>query len=123
MAESVKFEVRRTSDHLTFDPGHPPCEAATRGSQADYDRRTFRSPAEYDAKFGGRGKNWIDKGAEHGNYDGGIYRRLEDEPCWILRLATLDEFLAFVEQHGEVVVSPGFKNELPLLEIYDDYRE
>lgn len=59
----------------------------------------------------------------------------EDEPpvpgavkgeieAWFIELADLDALVAFWKEHGDLVLREAFgNNELPCIEVYDDYRE
>jgi len=38
-----------------------------------------------------------------------------------LEINTLEELLSFIKEHGDVIVS--FYEDMPCIEIYDDYRE
>lgn len=51
-----------------------------------------------------------------------------DAKIWYVELATLDDLLAFIKKHGDIVVSEATDSYLPpdmifWIEIYDGYRE
>lgn len=57
--------------------------------------------------------------------------KVEEAPCpeaeklpngiWQVEIASLEDLIAFVREHGEVVINAGLHR--PIIEIYDDYRE
>jgi len=60
--------------------------------------------------------------------------RQENAPCegvikekngWTIELSSIQSLLDFIEQEGfKVIITPSWsKNEMPEIEIYDDYRE
>ena len=53
--------------------------------------------------------------------NGHIKRDFDDEAWFIY----LDDILEFARKHGEIVVMPNyyFNPEIPMIEIYDTYRE
>lgn len=60
-----------------------------------------------------------------------IYRKIEEPPkdCtkendyFILETDSIEELIKICNNLGEVIILPQKENGLPVLEIYDDYRE
>lgn len=117
----MRFLIKRTSG---WGGDTPPVPDATKGTAPVWDRRTFKSPEEHDAKFGYRDK-WLERGTEHGYWEedgqSGIKRRFDDHLAWFVEISTLDELIAFQKTHGDLVLSGD--DGTPSIEIYDDYRE
>lgn len=118
----VRCAVTRTS---RYDEETPPCEEATRGTLDYWDRRTFKSPEEHDAKLG---EKWLDKGTEHGYWktagERGIKRNMGSRTAWFVEFASLEDLWAFQRKYGPLVLEGAFGNEsTPAIEIYDGYRE
>lgn len=94
----------------------------------NWDLRTSESPEEHDRimaeRFGTLGPPpWLSEGTEHCVREGGgIARRRKDRDGWSVEFASLDDLMAFVARHGDVVIQRPFRS-LPRIEIYDDYRE
>jgi hypothetical protein len=116
------YRISRTSSW-----GEKPCEEAFEGMRPCWDYRTFKTPEEHDRKLVGFGFNktkpWLEEGVEHGTWEGGIKRRLDDVKVWLIEAESIDELF---DRYGTLVVqsswSAGETNELEV-EIYDDYRE
>ena len=115
----MKFRVERTSD---WNDETQPCPEAVSEMVPFWDCRTFKSPAEHDARL--PGDPWLSRGSEHrftyGPRGGvvGIERRLEDIKLWFITIDTLEELIAFSDKYGALVVDTE-----PSIEIYDGYRE
>lgn len=49
------------------------------------------------------------------------------KPAWTIEINTIEELMAFIEKHGEVIVWPknhcDIFGDYPAIEVYDDYRE
>ena len=121
----MQFIVKRTSD---WEQNNPPCRGAVETLVQVWDFRTFKTPQEHDAKLcqGHRpSQQWLEKGTEHGTYEGGIKRRLDDKKGWVIEINSLEELIEFSKEYGELVVSnfTSTNYEVPTIEIYDDYRE
>ena len=110
----------------------PPCDNAEPGEVERWDIRTWKSPDEFDAKFGEdpRYGKWHDRGTDHQVIRGprggaqGIKRKVESEPAWFIELASLSDLVAFHEQHGDLVVETDeCYGDTPCIEIYDGWRE
>jgi hypothetical protein len=113
----MKLAVTRTS---LWDDETPPCEGAVKEPYLRADKRTFKTPEEYDAKLGGRWGNWFEQGQGHAYWDGGIVRYFPDHH-WVIEIHDLVSLAKFVREHGECIL--GFEEGAMNLEIYDTYRE
>lgn len=88
--------------------------------------RTFRTPEEFDNKFGDREGKWLDCGTNH-RVDARGYitrdRELVDE--WGIEINSLEELINFKNAVGVnlVIQTSWIDNKTPCIEIYDDYRE
>lgn len=88
--------------------------------------RTFRTPEEFDMKFGKREGKWLENGTNH-RFDARGYitrdRGLVDK--WGIEINSLEELMDFQEAVGEELVlrTSWIDNKTPCIEIYDDYRE
>jgi hypothetical protein len=124
----TRFWVTRTSTKYTYGYGDGeecPVKGAVLGTRETWDVRTFKSAEEHDAKI--IRERWLARGTEHQTVYGprggvqGIKRRLGDVRAWFIRLDTLDDLMAFIREHGEVVM--GYEDGTQFIEIYDNYRE
>ncbi len=111
----MRFRVTRTS---TGEYGPCPCNGT---KKEKYIRtQTFEmSEAQFDQ--GVKEHTWRSMGQNHRETTDGIVREFEDE-AWSIEFTDLDKLMAFVAEHGDVVITPG-EGEPPELEIYDNYRE
>lgn len=121
------FRITRSS---VYDDAQP-CPEAGKTTVPRWDVRTFKSAEEHDTKIGhGPAGRWADRGTDHQVLYGprggarGIRRRMGDEVAWFLDLGSLEDLLAFIGRHGDVVVmTDPDRYEDPVIEIYDGYRE
>lgn len=116
------FQVTRTSgwdDKKPWD-GCIPIQLAM------VETRTFRTPEEFDMKFGKREGKWLENGTNH-RFDarGYITRDRELVDKWGIEINSLEELMDFQEAVGEELVlrTSWIDNKTPCIEIYDDYRE
>ena len=100
------FEVTRTS-FWDFDKNRPPCKgAAVSGIKKIKLRKRV-----YD-----EGYKWVDAG-------------FKDEPIWTIKINTVEDLLNLLKEvqeedpSNELIVSSTEEGRLPVLEIYDTYRE
>lgn len=114
----MQFEVRKTSD-----PFHLTVVVAPQAHRVEYlrvDQRTVpRSellghPTEI--------RDWYLKGVKHTVNETGIVRYFPDTRD-IIELVSLDNLLTWIKMVDEEVIVTWRDNDIPLLEIYDDYRE
>lgn len=124
----MRFEVKRTSSSDA-----QPCMGAVftdHGQRTRVDVRTVDDPAKLLA-YKGKSDWWYGKGANHRVVNGRIERDLPLHQdywfCWAIEIETLDELSQFIRQHGACVLHPAGHSPsvsgLPVIEIYDDYRE
>lgn len=88
--------------------------------------RTFRTPEEFDNKFGDREGKWLNRGTNHRvDARGYITRDMGFKDAWGIEISSLEELMDFKEEVGEelVLITSWIDNETPCIEIYDDYRE
>ena len=46
------------------------------------------------------------------------------DPVYIIDIASLEDLVKLMEKEGEIIIKEGYKGvELPVIEIYDTYRE
>ena len=46
------------------------------------------------------------------------------DPVYIIDIASLEDLVKLMEKEGEIIIKAGYKGvELPVIEIYDTYRE
>ena len=99
------FEVTRTS-FWDFDKNRPPCKGAVSGIKKIKLRKRV-----YD-----EGYKWVDAG-------------FKDEPIWTIKINTVEDLLNLLKEvqeedlSNELIVSSIEEGCLPVLEIYDTYRE
>ena len=87
--------------------------------------RTFRTPEEFDNKFGDKEGKWLDRGTNHRvDARGYITRDMEFE-AWGIEIGSLEGLMDFAKTVGEELVlrTSWIDNKTPCIEIYDDYRE
>lgn len=115
------FQVTRTS---IWDKKKKPYNKCIPISLTHIDRRTFRTPEEYDERCGQYGK-WFDVGSNHRIENGRIVRDLNIESVWGIEINSLEELMAFKKEvDEELVIGISYMDEkTPSIEIYDDYRE
>jgi hypothetical protein len=115
----MEYIVTRTSNWLE----EKPCEEAYTAKGEYWDVRTL-SEDQYNIKFGYRG-TWRSKGSNNRILDNGhIARFMNHYDFWCIEMKTIDDLMAFIDKHGEVIISPPrYEWEYPNIEIYDNYRE
>ena len=88
--------------------------------------RSFRTPEEFDNKFGDREGKWLNRGTNHRvNARGYITRDIGFADAWGIEINSIEELIDFQEAVGEELVlgTSMIDNKTPYIEIYDDYRE
>lgn len=124
----MKFRVSMYS-HDKFDPETseelPPCPGAVAEVSPRWDRRTFETEAEHDARFGGEGA-WRAVGREHGTWQNGIaklgIRRLLDHEVWTLEVDSVEQLVELAHSEGfPIEVDTGEAPELPTLKIVNGW--
>ena len=116
------FQVTRTSG---WDDKKP-WDSCIPIQLARVETRTFRTPEEFDMKFGKREGKWLENGTNH-RFDarGYITRDRELVDKWGIEINSLEELMDFQEAVGEELVlrTSWIDNKTPCIAIYDDYRE
>jgi len=120
----MRFIVTRTS---TWSDNRP-CDEAVPVTLEWWDCRTFKTEQEHDNRLALTDGPWRSKGSEHGAWEEGIRRRLDDRQAWAVDLPDLAALMAFAAKHGQLVIEGPRPHEhgdtaLPSIEIYDGYRE
>lgn len=115
----MKFLVTRTSQ---WGDDVSPCPEARQETYTRIDERTTNDPAKVGAHLG-EVDWWYGAGRNH-RVERGCIKRDIDDTGWFVELSTLDELMAFVARHGELVIGPYYANpDIIRIEIYDSYRE
>lgn len=117
------FRISRTS--LCGD--EKPCDEAYRGTRECWDYRTFETPEEHDERLVDSSRltrPWLEEGINHGTWERGIKRQLDDQEVWLIDIDSFEDFYA---KYGDFIVRRPFGvnregTELEI-EIYDGYRE
>lgn len=114
----MKFLVKKTS---CWCSDNCPMTGAVKEQYDGIERRAC-SEEEFNKCFSSREGLWRSKGVEHSTYDGGIQRRHPmSETGWFLEIESLDALKSFCENvKYDIIVS---FDQIPEIEIYDDYRE
>lgn len=117
----MEYIVCRTSLWLE---DKKPCDEAYMTTKPSYQTRTC-SEEEYNRRYAKQeGGKWRERGSEHSVTENGyIRRRIGDEHAWCVKIDTLDELNSFAEKYGDLVLTVHYFTGLPMIEIYDDYRE
>lgn len=114
----MKFLVNRTS---CWSDSCKPCAEAKQTSYVYYDWRTVNDPKKL--TYHNALNDWYSHGENHRVERGNIVRDLPHDNGWSVDFETMDDLLKFVNKYGRVVVSNWDDHNLPMIEIYDDYRE
>lgn len=107
----MKYIVSRTSD---YNEVNSPCEGAVK-------EQLFISSAAYDFELN-RSLNEILKDYDYAKKEGDEIYLYKLQDVWVVDIPDL---LEFVKKYGEVILGFYHNNDqdLPKVEIYDDYRE
>ena len=95
-----------------------PCDEAYEVEMLRVDRRNCDDPKKIPANNGTDG-DWYQRGANHRVENGYICRDMGWVREWVV---DAESIMAFVDAHGECVVSRN-RDGFAEIEIYDDYRE
>lgn len=111
-----QYRVMRTSSY--GESPEPPCDGAYQIRVTRVDRRLTDDPKKVPS---GRGTDewWYDRGTNHRVEDGCICRDLGVDTLWAVDVPDLVEF---VRDSGQIVLYIE-DNGMPVIEIYDGYRE
>lgn len=116
----MKFTITRTSTY----GNNKPCEEAMPYEVTYVDMRAFKTPEEFDEKFGLRAGKWLETGTNHRKINGYIARDIGTEKCWAIEINSLEDLMALCHKYGDLVIETNmWDKETPNIEIYDDYRE
>lgn len=116
------FQVTRTSNR----DNKKPFEDCIPIKLTRVETRTFRTPEEFDMKFGDREGKWLNRGTNHRvDARGYITRDMVFKDVWGIEISSLEELMDFQEAVGEELVlrTSWIDDKTPCIEIYDDYRE
>lgn len=115
------FQVTRTSVWSDVKP-YEKCIPIT---LTHIDRRTFKSPEEYDARFATQSGSWLSRGSNHRITEYDIARDLEPCQRWGIEINSLEELINFKKEVGtDLIITTSYVDgQTPEIEIYDDYRE
>lgn len=114
----MKFKLRRTSAY-----GDKPIENCKKVRVDSWHIRSV-SEEEFNKRFSEREGLWRSKGEKHRVTSEGFIARVDSkETVYVVEINTLDDLIAFVKEHGTLVIDEPDLTGLPSLEIYDDYRE
>lgn len=98
-----------------------PCEEAYKKEYIRKDVRTFGSFEQFDNKFR---VNFKDSGKNHRINEEGFIEREFDEEGWFVEVDSLEELMEFKDKYGTLVLIDSLWNyEIPMIEIYDGWRE
>ena len=117
------FEVTRTS---SWKEENPPCDGCVPIKITIVETCTLGSAEEFDRRHGKTRGKWFSIGTNHRfNKDGYITRDLGEYDSWGIEINTLEELMELKNRVGEeLVIGRSWNNpEMPMIEIYDDYRE
>jgi hypothetical protein len=122
----MRFTVRRTSLYCNEEET-PPCPGAVYLPCFQVSRYGISSPDQF--TYGHQCESWLTEGVNHRVIDGKIARDMP-EHAWFIDLPDLDAVIAFIAEHGRIIIAAeGYKetaasdHECPSIEIYDEYRE
>ena len=124
----MDFLVRRMSDRGAEDS---PCTGAVRvRGEMRHDYRTCESLEEVPSQPWGR--EWLREGTGHrvDAAQGMVVREVWGPwRAWVITLTGLEDLVAFMQEHGSVILDPpgaleyvGYEQICPMC-IYDDYAE
>lgn len=115
------FQVKRAS----MWSEKKPCEKCIPIRLINVDRRTFKSPEEYDERFATQCGSWLSRGSNHRITEYGIARDLEPVQVWGIEINSLEELMNFKKELEEdlIITTSYIDGKTPTIEIYDDYIE
>lgn len=120
----MEFAVKRTS---VWSDEAPLCEGLYKKKIDVIEVRTLKAEQEFDERFSHHEGTWRSKGVDHCHTeeDGYIQRRHPlSEDRWFIKFETLEDLMEFKSTHGDLVLTNDCSNyKIPVVEIYDGYRE
>lgn len=116
----MKYIIKRTSTYLDECP---PCDEAFLTQETSYDYRSCKTIEEARNKHWF--ESWYNNTTDHIEVSGYIRgTRKEKDKCWAVNIETLDDLMKLHAKYGSLIITnPYFNHDLPMIEIYDDYRE
>lgn len=115
----MKFRITRTSGSC-FDEARP-CKKAVKGTYLYTHTRTC-TEEEFNKRFAHREGLWRSEGINHRVDSIGYIQREDEREGFLIEINSLEELLELIaEVDCPVVISKD--NQMPEIEIYDDYRE
>jgi len=117
----MKFIIRRTSE---WNHDVQPCIEAKRELVTWLDRRTAQTIEQ--ARSCLWFKDWWEWGENHREENGMIVcDRKKKDTVWTIEFNSLEELIAFENEHGQLVIgrTDSYKGYDMEIEIYDGYRE
>lgn len=117
----MKFIIRRAS--IWGDES--PCEESKRDTIIRVDKRTFRSPEEFDEICGEKEGKWFSVGTNHRiDENGCIVRDCGTIDVFSMEINSLEELMKFCEKYGDVIIGNYyFNDDYKEILIYDTYIE
>ena len=112
----MKFKVERTS----MWNEQKPCEEAYKGQITYVQELCFKTFEEFKDKYK---EDFLSRGTNHRITKHGIARDFNPKDCWYIDINSLEELLKFEEKYGEIIIGTTCDGEIPIIEIYDTYRE
>lgn len=105
--------------------GEKPCKEAYKTKATYLDRRTFKTQKEAITKLKKLGEDWLGRGTNHREIEGGgVTREMEERDVWVIDIQDLDALVLFCHAHGDIIISESDYKGFPYeLVIYDDYIE
>jgi hypothetical protein len=88
-----------------------------------YDERTLSTFEEFDKRLGRVDGKFTSKGRDHKVNSEGHIQRTIDRDEWCVNIEDLKQLVELSKVEGNIIVNCDTDYNLPVLEIYDDYRE
>lgn len=115
----MEFIIKRTRD--VFD--NKPLDIAYLKPIEYYDERTLSTFEEFDKRLGRLHGKFTSEGRDHKiNSEGRIQRTL-DRDTWCVNIDDINQLVELSKSEDDIIVINDSDYNLPVLEIYDDYRE
>ena len=118
-SNKMKFIVSKTSD---FGDSKP-CDEAKESTFTRVDTRAVDCPSKLQFPSD---ELWLQEGENHRIVDGEITRDFPGQLCWVVEIDSLEELVEFMDrQEVDLILSrePDVLENIPTIELYDDYRE
>ena len=117
----MKFIIERAS---ALNVKEKPCEDAIKIKHQTFQRFWYKSPEEYDKRFGEYGR-WFSEGTNHRiNEQGNIERDMDIKEFWEIEINSLADLIEFQNTYGEIIIQDStWVRDIKTILIYDDYIE